>query len=457
VHAVQAFGAAQLRRVRLESQTGSQWKTEETGGALEPAALVNDQMFRVHAADDTAPTAPFFTRPSIEQPYYDISNQAWLERSFAPWPLAAWAEFTFDGLPIRIGKVVQTLERVTGPGGIYEPLVVTPAIGVRMEPEARILPLDGSALPVKVTVHAVHAATGTVSLTLPEGWRAEPAEAQFNLRAGADSAPLVFSVTPAQVAAGVYTVQAVAHAGGREYTTGWQSIGFPGLRPYNQYKLAQLETRKADVKVAPGLKVGYIMGPGDEVPEAIEELGVTTHVLSPAELASGDYSAWNVLVIGIRAYSTRPDLAPAQAHLDEFVRNGGTLIVQYQSENFPAPLPLAMGRIPERVVDEQSPVKLLAVTNPLLNWPNKITGADFDGWVEERGHSFLDSWDSGYRALTETADPGQDPQRGGWLVAHPGKGTYIYIAYALYRQVPELVPGSYRILANMLSAGRETK
>jgi hypothetical protein len=192
------------------------------------------------------------------------------------------------------------------------------------------------------------------------------------------------------------------------------------------------------------------------VPEAIEELGVQPHVLNASEVASSDFAAWNVLVIGIRAYSTRPEIAAIQPRLDEFVRNGGTLIVQYQSETFPAPLPLSMGsgRLPERVVDEASTVKLLNTDNSLLNWPNKITTADFDGWVEERGHSFLDSWDPGYAALTETADEGQDPQRGGLLVTHPGKGTYIYVAYALYRELPELVPGSYRLLANMLSAGQ---
>jgi hypothetical protein len=130
------------------------------------------------------------------------------------------------------------------------------------------------------------------------------------------------------------------------------------------------------------------------------------------------------------------------------------VIVQYQSSNFPAPLPLSMGRSAERVVDEQAPVKLLHAENLLLTSPNKITSADFDGWVEERGHSFLTTWDSGYAALTETADAGQDPQRGGLLVTHQGKGTYIYVAYALYRQLPELVSGSYRILANLLSAGR---
>jgi hypothetical protein len=212
-----------------------------------------------------------------------------------------------------------------------------------------------------------------------------------------------------------------------------------------------------DVKVAPGLNVGYIMGPGDLVPESIGQLGVPVHVLTEAEVVAGDYSAWNVLVVGIRAYSTRPELAATQPRLDEFVRNGGTLVVEYQSETFPAPLPLAMGRTPERVVDETAPVKLLDAANPLLNWPNKITTADFDGWIEERGHSFLDTWDPGYAALTETADEGQDPQRGGLLITHPGKGTYIYVAYALYRQLPELVPGSYRLLANLLSAGRASR
>jgi hypothetical protein len=195
------------------------------------------------------------------------------------------------------------------------------------------------------------------------------------------------------------------------------------------------------------------MGTGDLVPDAIEGMGVPVHHLSSAELAASDLSAYNVIVIGIRAYSVRPELAQVQSRLESFVHAGGTLIVQYQSATFPAPLPVAIGRMPERVVDEQSPVKLLIPTDPLLSSPNVITSADFDGWVEERGHSFLDTWDPGYTALTETADPGQDPQRGGLIVAHLDKGTYIYAAYALYRQLPELVPGSYRLLANLLSAG----
>ena len=457
VHAAQATNSTRLEKVWLQSRTGEEWKST-VSGASDPAAPVADPVFTVHVADNAAPTAPSFTRPNTEQPYYDIVNPAWRERSFAPYPLDAWAKFTFDGLPIRIGEVVQTLQRVTGPGGFYEPLVVTPAIGVSVDPQARILPLDGSALPVRVTVHTQSAADGTVSLKLPDGWHSEPAHAEFHRKTTGDTDPILFSVTPGATQTGAYSIKAVAQSAGRTYDSGWHSVGYPGLRPYNQYATAELQTRKIDVKLAPGLRVGYVMGPGDLVPEAMEGMGITPHLLSVTDLVNGDLSAWNVIVIGIRAYSVRPELARVQPRLEDFVRNGGTLVVQYQSNTFPAPLPLSMGgsRLPERVVDEQSAVKLLDASNSLLNFPNKITTADFDGWVEERGHSFLDSWDPGYTALTETADPGQDPQRGGLIVTHPGKGTYIYVAYALYRQLPELVPGSYRILANLLSVGKDT-
>ena len=473
VHAYSATGDAHFLKTWFETETGESAQNERwTQGEPSPAQAtgsVTDSVFHLRVPEDAEPTQPFFTRPTTEQPYYDIANEAWRERSFAPYPLSAWVEFEFDGVPIRLGKVVQTLERVTGVGGVYQPLVITPRIGVSIEPEARILPLDGfgaptggsspagqgSALPVNVTLHAEEAAEGTVTLELPQGWRSDPAERSFHITSAGDSMPLAFSVTAPNVGPGAYTIRAVAHAGGHDYSVGWHNVSYPGLRPYNQYKPATLRTRKIEVKLAPGLRIGYIMGTGDTVPEAIAALGVEPHLLSDEELAFGDLSQWNVLVVGIRAYSDRAALAQAQPRLEQFVKQGGTLVVEYQSGNFPAPLPLSMGRIPERVVDEQAPVKLLDPASPLLCWPNKITEADFDGWFEERGHSFLDSWDPGYTALTETADPGQDPQRGGLLVAHPGKGTYIYVAYALYRQLPELVPGAYRLLANLLSAGEE--
>jgi LmbE family N-acetylglucosaminyl deacetylase len=456
VHASHTVPEAVLSKNGLLSPNGEITTTEMASMEPGPGAPTTNNFFRAKVEANAKPTAPYFTRPSIEQPYYDVANPAWRGRSFAPWPLEAWAEYDFDGVPVRLSSVVQTLQHVPGVGGEYEPLVVTPAIGVTMTPETRILPLDGSPLPVKVVVHTQGAAEGTVSLKLPARWSAQPSEAHFARKTAGDTEPIVFSVTPDGVQTGAYSLQAIVNSGDASYTSGWKHMGYAGLRPYNLYRTAELKSRKMDVKLAPGLHVGYVMGAGDLVPEAIEAMGVAPHILSPADIATADLSAWNVIVIGIRAYSTRPELTANQPRLDAFVRAGGTLIVQYQRTSFPAPLPLSLGRS-ENVVDETATVKLLAPKDRLLSWPNAITPADFDGWVEERGHSFLESWDAGFTALTETADTGQDPQRGGLVVAHgtaaTGKGTYIYVAYALYRQLPELVPGSYRLLANLLSAG----
>jgi hypothetical protein len=139
------------------------------------------------------------------------------------------------------------------------------------------------------------------------------------------------------------------------------------------------------------------------------------------------------------------------------VKGGGVLIVQYNLQNFDheyGPYPFSLGSNPQKVVDENSPVQILDSANPLFNWPNKITASDFLGWEEERGHGFLEKWDPHYTALIETHDPSQDPQRGGLVVARYGKGIYIYDAFALYRQLPSGVPGAYRILANLVSAGK---
>ncbi|MFC5862025.1 PIG-L family deacetylase [Acidicapsa dinghuensis] len=453
IHTGNGFGKAKLRRVwlgdELDGASGEPWKSQpvENPGA--------DQVVKATVPEDAKPTEPYFSRPTIEQPYYDVANAAYRDQPFSPYPLAAWAEFDYEGVPVRLSEVVQTMRREPGRGGIFEPLVITPEVGVIVEPAERILPLDGSALPVRVTVHTERAASGTVRLTLPAGWMATPEEATFKRSSAGDSEPSLFQVKPSDASKapdGEINIQAEARIDGHAFTSGWRTVGYPGLRPYNLYRKAEMKTRAVDVKLAPGLRVGYIMGTGDMVPQAIEGLGITPHLLSASEVTSGDLSAYDVIMVGIRAYSVRPELAAAQTRLNAWVENGGTLVVQYQSNTFPAPFALQMGRTPERVVEEDAPVKILDASDTQLSWPNQITAHDFDGWVEERGHSFLDTWDPAYTALTETADHGQNPQHGGWLVAHPGKGTYVYISYAIYRQLPELVPGAYRILANLLSA-----
>ncbi len=450
VHTNAATRDVLLRRVWLKGTDGRAWSATD-GATTQPAA---DAVLKATVPTDQPPTEPYFSRPSIEQPYYDAKSIALRDRPFAPYPLEAWAEFEYDGVPVRLGEVVQTMHREPGRGGVFEPLVITPPIGVQVAPEAQILPIDGAPLAMRVTVHTVEAASGTVRLKLPTGWAAKPDQAEFHRAQPGDAEPAIFTITPPPGISGEQriAIDAVAEWNGHSYTSGWRSVGYPGMRPYNLYRPATLDTRHVDVQVTHGLRVGYVMGTGDTVPEAIRGLGMTPQMLTAQDVTQGDLSAFDAIVIGIRAYSVRPELAASEARLEAYERAGGTVIVQYQSADFPAPFPLSLGRSPEKVVEEAAPVKLLHTDNPLLTTPNRIAPRDFDGWVEERGHSFLDTWDAAYTPLTETADTGQDPQRGGLVVAHPGKGTYIYVSYALYRQFPELVPGAYRLLANLLSA-----
>jgi LmbE family N-acetylglucosaminyl deacetylase len=447
----------QLSRTWLDQPDGSAWQITRIGAPGLDAVSSNagDAIFRVYVPRNAALTRPYFSRPNTEQPYYDINDPRWLTLPLAPYPLAGWAEFRYMGVPIRIGQVVQTVHRVHGIGGVYQPLAVVPQLSVNLQAPAGVVPLGTSTAPLSVTVNNEQQsnADGTLRLKLPEGWRSDPADAPFHITPES-SQEIRFTLHPAELTGQSYDIGAIAEVGNDRFTEGFTTVGYPGLRPYYLYHPATYKLRAVDVKVRPDLKVGYIMGTGDDVPQALSEIGIQTHLLTPTELAEADLSAYNTIIVGIRAYSSRPDLQAATQRLFSYVKNGGTLLVQYQSIQFPAPYPLTLGRNPEKVVDEHAPVTLLEPNNSVFTTPNHITPADFDGWVEERGHSFLESWSSQYTPLTEVHDPGQDPQKGGLLYAQYGQGNYYYMAYAVYRQLDEAVPGAYRLLANLVAQGK---
>ncbi len=449
----------QLTRTWLDQPDGSSWQITRIGAPGLDAVSSNsgDAIFRAYVPRNAALTRPYFTRPNTEQPYYDIADPRWLTLPVAPYPLAGWAEFKYMGVPIRLGQVVQTVHRVHGIGGVYQPLAVVPQLSVNLPAAAGVIPVGASTIPFSVTLSNQQQSNddGTLRLDLPTGWTSDPPEAPFHLTADS-SQDIHFTLHPTALTDQAYKISAIASSGNDRFTEGFSTVGYPGLRPYYLYRPATYRLRAVDVKLPPNLKVGYIMGTGDEVPEALAEIGVQPRILSPTELAQDDLASYDAIIVGIRAYSARPELATSTPHLLNYVRNGGTLLVQYQSVQFPAPYPLTLGRNPEKVVDEQAPVTLLDPGNPVFNYPNHLTSADFDGWVEERGHSFLESWSSQYTPLTEVHDPGQDPQQGGLLKAHYGKGNYFYMAYAVYRQLPEAVPGAYRLLVNLIAAGKNS-
>jgi hypothetical protein len=212
------------------------------------------------------------------------------------------------------------------------------------------------------------------------------------------------------------------------------------------------------VKIAPGLKVGYVMGIGDEVPSGIAQLGATVRLLGEADLAAGDLSQFDVIMTGTRAYAVRDDLKTYNRRLLQWVREGGNLIVLYNTQEFVpdeyAPYPAQLTARAEEVSEEDSPVEILAPSHKAFVSPNRISKADFEGWIEQRGSKFFSEWSAAYTPMIATWDKGQAPQKGGWLTAEYGKGHYTYFAYAFHRQLPYGVPGAYRILANILSLGK---
>jgi hypothetical protein len=209
-----------------------------------------------------------------------------------------------------------------------------------------------------------------------------------------------------------------------------------------------------DVKTAPGLRVGYVAGTGDDVPETLDQLGVPYELLDTSALATGDLSKYSTILLGIRAYAARSDVKTYNQRLLDYVAQGGVLVVQYNTpeyDNNYGPFPYTMGRNPEEVSEENAPVAILDPADPMFQSPNRITTADFDGWVEQRGSKFFTTWDPRWKPLIETHDTGQAPQKDAWLVARHGKGLYVYCGLAWYRQLPLAVPGAVRIFANLIS------
>jgi hypothetical protein len=249
----------------------------------------------------------------------------------------------------------------------------------------------------------------------------------------------------------------VAEVIGKSYSTGYQVIDYPHIQARHWFRPAAAYLLRFDVKVAPNLKIGYIMGSGDAVPEALKQLGVAVTQLSTEDLAFGDLKQFDVIVTGIRAYEVRSDLAANHARLMDYVRDGGVMIVQYSRTGGVSdplgPYPFSLGSGP-RVAVEEAPVEIGAPSHPLFHFPNEITAKDFEGWVQERGTYFMESWAPEYKPLLASNDPGEPPQKGGMLVASYGRGLYVYTGYVWFRQLPAGVPGAYRIFANLISLGK---
>ena len=331
-----------------------------------------------------------------------------------------------------------------------------------LEPGQQVIPTEGDGecrVKVGVSTNLSGTINGTLHLEVPTGWAVEPTKIRMEFHKRGEKQEFEFKITPASLREGRAQIRAVFESGGMNYGEGYSLVTREDLDSFYYYQPALQRISIVDVKVPKDLRVGYVMGAGDDIPTVLGQLGIKLTMIPADKLASEDLSQYQTIVLGIRAYDTQSDLAANNKRLLDFVNNGGTLLAQYNTgvadfnKGKFTPFPAQLSRA--RVSVEEAPVEILAPDDSVFHFPNQITQHDFDGWVQERGLYFMDQWDGNFKPLLASHDPGESPQKGGLLRAQYGKGTYIYTGYAFFRQLPAGVPGAIRLYVNLLSAGHE--
>jgi len=450
----------------ITSPKGWEVKAKPPVGELPVNNSTLKAQFEINVADNAEYSRPYWSRASeLRDHIYQINQPELLHLPFAPPDVVGVFNYEVDGVRFTLAQPAQTVY-VDRPWGEQRRLLtVAPAIGVALSPRVGVVPVGAAQTSFNVTVAVLNNvkgnSTGKVRLKLPTGWTSAPADQTFNFTHEGEISNFSFKVSVPRVSAGDadFKIQAVAEYAGREYTEGYEVIAHRDNEPRHLYRPATMAVRGVDVKVAPNLSVGYVMGVGDEIPKSLEQIGVKVTMLGANDLASGNLDQFDAVLIGIRATAVREDLKAYSKRLLEYAERGGNLIYQYQTQEFDAapygPYPYKLGARAEEVSEEDSKITILDAANPIFNAPNKITLADFDGWVEERGSKWMSSWDERYKPLLECNDREQAPQKGGLMYAQYGKGTFVYAAYAFYRQLPAGVQGGYRLFANIISLKKQ--
>jgi LmbE family N-acetylglucosaminyl deacetylase len=454
-----------IDHIKLEVPAG--WNT--INGKTRPETVAPGQNlhadFRLRVPNDTAYTRPYWHRddPNTDSIHH-VDNEKYATLPFPPPALQARVEYSIGtgqnrtrngiNLPITTPFLDEAGKQRS------RTLAVVPAFSVALEPGTQIISThNGKTTTVTVGVmssltRAVH---GNLRLELPDGWRSEPAQSNVSFTHRGEKQEIQFKVFPSGIEPGRATIHAVFESDGEKHSEGYTLVTREDLGSFYYYQPARQRVSVVDVQVPHDLKVGYIMGAGDDIPTVLKQVGMNVTMIPAEHLATEDLSKFGTIVLGIRAYDTQKDVGANNKKLLDFVSAGGTLVVQYETSptDFNSgrftPYPADLSRA--RVSVEEAPVEILAPQDSIFHYPNTITQDDFNGWVQERGLYFMSQWDDRFTPLLACHDPGEAPQKGGLLRAQYGKGTYIYTGYAFFRQLPAGVPGAVRLFVNILSAG----
>jgi hypothetical protein len=337
-------------------------------------------------------------------------------------------------------------------GEIYQPLVIAPPVTASMGEKAFIF---NNNEPKKILIQLKSFkdnAVGVLKPELPDGWKASPERLNFSLSKKGEEQSVGFTITPfGNISSGNLSLNVIVD--GETYHQGLHVIDYEHIPTQTLFPFAEAKVDKVDLKLA-GRRIGYIAGAGDLVPESLKQIGYDVVNLTAGQVINGDLSGFDAIIAGVRLYNVSEQIKSMQPKLMKYVSDGGIYLVQY-NVNGPLKLdnlgPYPFGVSRDRVTEEDAKVSILNPTDPVLNYPNKITDKDFDGWVQERGLYFVTDADQKYRTLLSMHDNGENDKTGSLIIANYGKGRFVYTGLSFFRQLPAGVPGAYRLFVNLIS------
>ncbi len=366
-------------------------------------------------------------------------------------------DLTIAGVSIKIERPIIYKYNDRVKGEVYEPFEIVPPVSAKVDSKVIIFAkAEAKKIPVTVTNHRA-VVNGNVALQVPNGWSVSPKDFKITSDTRNTDQEFVFTVTPPSGDSEGSLIPVVT-VDGNKYDKELVSIDYAHIPKQTLFLPNKAKVVRLDIE-RKGDYIGYIQGAGDAVPDNLEQIGYQVAVIKPSEITSERLTQFDAVVVGIRAYNVVEELQVKQPLLLDYVEKGGTLIAQYNTSGrwgntkIGAPYDLTLSR--DRVTDENSEVRILAKNHPVMNFPNKLTTADFDGWTQERGLYFPNKWASEYTPILSMNDKGESPKDGSLLVARHGKGHYIYTGLSFFRELPAGVSGAYKLFANMLSIGKQ--
>lgn len=431
--------------------------------SINPAMNLKDnekQVFEIEfeVPKNTSFTSPYWLNKKETLGMYKVDDLSLIGKPGTPRAFNAQFALDFNGTEIEFSKPLVYRYAKPNKGELYEPFEILPEATASFKDKVIVFAnADPKEIPVIIKAQK-DSIKGQVQICYAKGWKVDDDTKSFEIAKKGDQATIIFKIWPPSDENEGY-ISPIVKLNGQEISQELITIAYDHIPTQSVLRPSEAKVVRLNIQKA-GENIGYIAGAGDEIPQSLEQIGYKVHIIDPNEITDTSLKKFDAIVVGVRAYNVVNELKFKQHYLLDYVKDGGSLIVQYNTAGrwnaqFENIAPYALKLSSDRVTDENSPVEILEKKHSLVNFPNAINGKDFDGWIQERGLYFPNEWDSKFTPILSMYDINEQPTKGSLLVAPYGKGTYIYTGLSFFRELPAGVPGAFKLFANMLSIGKE--